>query len=317
MRVLITGMEGFVGSHLAEYALSQGAQVYGTILDLTCQENLASLKGLKKYQLDICDFEKTSKLIRQIKPDSIFHLAAQSNVIASQNIAEETLKINILGNLNILEASRKLSKQAKILIIGSANEYGKVKLSELPIKENQALRPDNPYAVSKVCQDLMGVYYYKTYKLPIIIVRPFNHIGPRQSDSFVCSDFASQIAKIELRQQKPIIKVGNLSFKRDFTDVRDIVKAYWLAINKGKPGEVYNLGSGKVVAIKQILKYLLQMTNKSGIKIKVLNKKTRTKDNPTLIGDYKKIKKHTGWEPKIPLADTLQATLDYWRVKLS
>ncbi len=315
MRILITGMEGFVGSHLAEYALAKGAEVHGTIFPGAARTNLAGLRGIKTHPLDIREASGTSRLIRRLSPERIFHLAGQSNVFASTEMAEQTLSVNILGNLNILEAGRAAGQAPKVLVVGSANEYGRVRSRDLPIKESQPLNPGNPYAVSKVCQDIMGEYYHKTFKLHIIRVRPFNHIGPRQSPAFVCAAFARQIAEIEIGRQEPVIQVGHLEVRRDFTDVRDIVKAYWLALQKGRAGEVYNLGSGRAIMVKSLLNGLLVYSEKK-IKIHRMPGRVRKGENSAFYGDYSKFRRHTGWQPGIPLEQTLRDTLTYWRKKI-
>ncbi len=315
MRILITGMEGFVGSHLAEYALAKGAEVHGTIFPGAARTNLAGLRGIKTHPLDIRNASGTSRLIRRLSPERVFHLAGQSNVFASSEIAEQTLSVNILGNLNILEACRAAGQAPKVLVVGSANEYGRVRSRDLPLKEYHALNPGNPYGISKVCQDLMGEYYYKAYQLHVIRVRPFNHIGPRQSPAFVCADFARQIAEIEIGRQAPVIQVGHLEVRRDFTDVRDIVRGYWLALDKGRAGEVYNLGSGRAIMVKSLLNGLLAQSDKE-IKVHRMPGRVRKGENPAFYGDYSKFRRHTGWQPNIPMEQTLRDTLSYWRRKI-
>ncbi|UCH12385.1 MAG: GDP-mannose 4,6-dehydratase, partial [Candidatus Omnitrophota bacterium] len=221
---------------------------------------------------------------------------------------------NMIGEVNLFEALRSLKLNPRIIVAGSSEEYGFVIKSELPIKETHPLRPLSPYAVSKVGQDLLGYQYYKSYWLNVIRTRAFNHTGPRRGESFSCSNFAKQIALIEKKKQRPVIYVGNLNAKRDFTDVRDMVKGYWLVMQKGKPGEVYNICSGKAHTIKKALDILLSFA-KVPIKIKQAPSRMRPSDVPVLLGDCTKMKKLTGWKPTIPFKKTMEDLLNYWREK--
>ncbi len=314
MRVLITGITGFVGSHLADFLLKKGdIEIYGIERWRSKTENIEHIKNrIALMGCDIRDASSVKKLIEKIKPDKIFHLAAQSFVPTSWHAPQETLTTNIIGELNVFEAVRELEINPVIQIAGSSEEYGLVEEDELPVKETNPLRPLSPYAVSKVGQDLLGYQYYKSYGLNIIRTRGFNHCGPRRGEVFVCSDFAKQIAKIEKKKQEPVIHVGNLEAIRDFTDVRDMVKAYWLATEKGKPGEVYNICSGKGWKIKEVLNILLKLT-KEKIEIKEDPKRMRPSDVPVLVGDSTKFREATGWKPEIPFEKTLEDLLDYWR----
>ena len=314
MRVLITGITGFVGSHLADFLLEKGGiEVYGIERWRSRTENIEHIKDrINLMGCDIRDASSVKKLIEKIKPERIFHLAAQSFVPTSWHAPQETLTTNIIGELNIFEAVRELGVNPLTQIAGSSEEYGLVKKDELPVKETNPLRPLSPYAVSKVGQDLLGYQYYKSYGLNIICTRGFNHSGPRRGEVFVCSDFSKQIALIEKGKQKPVISVGNLEAIRDFTDVRDMVRAYWLATEKGKPGEVYNISSGKGYKIKEVLDILLRLS-KERIEIKQDPSRMRPSDVPVLIGDCKKFREATGWKPEIPFEKTLEDLLNYWR----
>lgn len=314
MKVLITGITGFVGSHLADFLLEKGGiEVYGIERWRSRTENIEHIKDkIKLTECDIRDASSVKKLIENLKPDKIFHLAAQSFVLTSWHAPQETLTTNIIGELNVFEAVRELGINPIIQIAGSSEEYGLVEEDELPVKEINPLRPLSPYAVSKVGQDLLGYQYYKSYGLNIIRTRGFNHTGPRRGEVFVCSDFAKQIVRIEKKIQKPVIHVGNLEAIRDFTDVRDMVKAYWLATEKGKPGEVYNICSGKGYKIKEVLDILLSLA-KEKIEIKKDPKRMRPSDVPVLVGDCKKFRETTGWKPEIPFEKTLKNLLNYWR----
>lgn len=317
MKILVTGITGFVGSHLAEYLLTKDdIEIYGIVRWRSDTENIEHIRDkLVLSECDIRDATSVRNEIEKVKPDRIFHLAAQSYVVSSWHAPRETLTTNILGELNIFESVRELKINPFIQIAGSSEEYGLVSVNELPVKETNLLHPLSPYAVSKVGQDLLGYQYYKSYGLNIIRTRAFNHTGPRRGEVFVCSNFAKQIAMIEKGKQKPIIYVGNLEARRDFTDVRDIVQAYWLALEKCKPGEVYNICSGRARAMKEVLDILLGLT-KQKIKIKQDPKRLRPSDVPVLEGDSSKFRELTGWKAEIPFEKTLEDLLNYWREKI-
>ena len=314
-KALITGIAGFAGSHLTEHLLGNGFSVYGYFHPHHPTENISHLRS--RIHLEACDIQETkslSKSIKAINPDLVFHLAAFSSTSESFKDPYNTFKNNVMGQLNLLEALVLLKSQAKILIIGSADEYGNIDKKNLPADEQTPLAPISPYAVSKVAQDMIGLQFYLHHRLNIVRVRPFNHIGPRQSTAFVVSAFASQIAQIE-SIGGGTIKVGSLNNRRDFTDVRDMVRAYLLALTKGIPGEVYNLGSGKAVKIADILKLMIKLS-KVKITIQIDKSRLHTQDIETIYCDFTKFKKQTGWQPKIPLLKTLSDTIDYERDKL-
>lgn len=317
MKVVITGIAGFVGSHLADFLLrKKGIKVYGIDRWPTRTDNIAHIKSkIHLIGCDLTDPFSTHYEIEKIKPDLIFHLAAQSFVPSSWHAPHDTLTTNIIGQLNIFESVRKLKLKTKIQIACSSEEYGLVHKNEIPIKETNPLRPLSPYAVSKVGQDLLGYQYFRSYKMFIVRTRGFNHTGPRRGENFVTSNFAKQIALIEKGKQRPIIKVGNLKAIRDFTDVRDMVRGYWLALQKGKPGEEYNICSGKGITIKNTLNLLLKLSKKN-IVVKQDPSRLRPSDVEILIGSYAKFKKQTGWEPRIPFEKTVEDILNYWREKV-
>ena len=320
MSILITGITGFVGSHLAEYCLTKkGAKVFGTVLSHHLGDELKRIEHIKnKIKLFECDLTNriaVEKVLSQARPDKIFHLAAQSFVPTSWESPEYTLYNNIMAELNIFEVVRQLKLDPIIHVPGSSEEYGLVKKNELKIKESNPLRPLSPYGVSKVAQEMLAYQYHQSYGLKTVITRAFNHEGPRRGKQFVTSAFASQIAAIEKGKQAPIMKVGNLEAWRDFSDVRDIVRAYWLATEKCRFGEPYNIGSGQVHQIKEVLSVLLSFSRVK-IKVKQDPKLMRSSDVPILQCDAAKFRRATGWKPQIPFKTTLKDTLDYWREEI-
>ncbi len=317
MKVIVTGITGFVGSHLAEFLLTQGGiEVHGLVRWRSKLDNIQPMVNrLNLHECDLRDAVSVRTIIEQIRPDRIFHLAAQSFVPTSWKAPTETLTTNIVGQVNLLEAVRTSGVQCSIQIAGSSEEYGMVLENEIPIREENPLRPLSPYAVSKVGQDLLGYQYYQSYKMPIVRTRGFNHSGPRRGDVFVESNFAKQIAAIEMGLQPPVISVGNLTARRDFTDVRDMVLGYWLALEKGKPGEVYNIASGKDYTIQRILDLLLGYSSVK-VKIETNPDRLRPSDVPILLGDSTKFRRATGWAPTIPFEKTLEDLLNYWRAEL-
>ncbi len=319
MKCLITGVAGFVGSHLVEFLLKQkNVEIVGVDRWYTKKDNLNHLLGQFEYlEFDMTDFSSVMKVLDKTRPEKIFHLAAQSFVPTSWNAPAETLNTNILGQLNIFEAVRQLKLDPWIQLACSSEEYGMVYPDEVPIKETNQLRPLSPYAVSKVAQDLLGYQYCQSYKLKTVRTRAFNHTGPRRGENFVTSNFAKQIAEIEKGKREPVISVGNLDAKRDFTDVRDIVRGYWLATEKCEPGEVYNICSNTTISIKDMLSTLIGFSKmKDQIKVKEDPTRLRPSDVMILYGDNSKFRKQTGWKPEIPFKQTMEDLLNYWREKI-
>jgi len=318
-RVLITGITGFAGSHLADYLLESqpGVEVCGTFRWRSPRENIEHIKDrISLHEADLRDARSVYKLLADVKPEAIFHLAAQSFVPTSWNAPDDTLTTNIRSQVNLFEAMLTLELDAVVQIACSSEEYGLVMPDEVPITEDNPLRPLSPYAVSKVAQDMLGYQYFRSYGLKAIRTRGFNHTGPRRGEVFVTSNFARQLAAIELGLQEPVIRVGNLEAVRDFTDVRDTVRAYWLAVTKGRPGEAYNIASGKGVTIRQLLDTLVELSTVEP-EIRVDPERLRPSDVEVLVGDSSKFRADTGWEPRIPLEQTLADTLDYWRRRLT
>jgi GDP-4-dehydro-6-deoxy-D-mannose reductase len=321
MRILITGITGFVGSYLAEYCLQKpSVKIFGTVLPESFDKELKKMKRMgTKIELIKCDLTKKDsvrKAILKVRPDKIFHLAGQSQVSLSFQSPEKTLFNNIISDLNIFEEVRKLKLNPVIVIAGSSEEYGLALKKELPIREDNPLRPLSPYAVSKIAQEKLAFQYNKSYGLKTVLMRFFNTEGPKRGQEFVTSSFAKQIAEIEKGKKAPIINVGNLDARRDFTDVRDVVVAYWLASEKCDFGETYNVCSGTARSIKSILTLLLRLSKEKNIKIKQDPTRMRPSDVPVILGDYSKFHKKTGWKPTISFEKTMEDSLNYWRENL-
>ncbi len=309
---LITGAGGFVGSHLCTYLLAHTDwHLTGTVYPNPVERQPEDTR-LRLRFADLRDPEAVRALVAEAEPTYIFHLAAQSFVPTSFADPWDTLENNIRGQLNLLESARRSGRQITMLVVGSNEEYGAPRPDELPFTEKSPLRPANPYAVSKVAQDFLGLQYYLAYNLPVVRVRPFNHTGPGQSSRFVIPAFASQIARIEAGLQPPVVKVGNLAAARDFTDVRDIVRAYHLAVTEGLPGDVYNLASGQARSIQEVLGSLLAYAQVP-IRVEVDPERYRPVDVPVAYGSAEKFRHVTGWSPQIPFEQTLRDVLEYWR----
>ncbi|MBI2074342.1 MAG: GDP-mannose 4,6-dehydratase [Candidatus Levybacteria bacterium] len=313
-KVLVTGISGFAGSHLAEYlVLNEDYDVSGTYLSDASLQNISSIKDkLNLIKIDLINTSGVNELIKSVKPDYLFHLAALTSPGDSFKNPIKTFTNNIAAQINILESVKKLELTARILIISSGDVYGMVAKEDLPVDEETRFMPTNPYAVSKITQDFLGLQYALSYKQNIIRVRPFNHIGPRQTEHFAVAAFSKKIAEIEKGKIEPVLYVGNLEAKRDFTDVRDTVRAYSLIVEEGKIGDVYNIGTGISYKIQDILEKLLSFA-KVKVEVKVDPNLFRPSDEQELICDSTKLRKLTMWEPTIPIDKTLKDTLDYWR----
>ncbi len=312
LKALITGISGFVGSHLAEYLLEvTDWDVAGTVFGP--YSNIAGLcDQLELYPAELSRLDVMAFVLEQAQPDVLFHLAAQPLVSASRRDPWGTLETNIRMQLNVLEGVAQVKPDCRVLVVGSSEEYGLVGPEDLPIDEDTPLRPMSAYAVSKVAQDLMGLQYHLTHKLYVVRVRPFNHIGPRQSVGFVAPDLASQIAAAELGLQPPAIKVGNLDARRDFSDVRDVVRAYVMLITEGEPGQVYNVGTGESRSIQELLDRLLAMSQVP-IEVDQDPRRMRPSDVPDAVCDASRIRERTGWQAMISFERSMQDILDYWR----
>ena len=316
VKVLITGITGFAGSYLAEYLLNQGHEVFGALRWRSRMENIEHFKNrLKLINIDLKDTHNVTSCLKSIQPDEIYHLAAQSFVPTSFEAPNETLTNNITTTVNVLEAMRSLPNSPKIHIAGSSEEYGMVFPHELPLTEASPLRPLSPYAVSKVATEKLALQYHRSYGIKAVVTRAFNHEGPRRGEVFVTSNFAKQIAEIEKGLKEPVIYVGNLEAQRDYSDVRDIIVAYHLSLQKCDFGEVYNVCSERSWKIQAVLDYLLSQS-KVKIRVETDPKRLRPSDVELLQGNCAKFKEKTGWQPKIPFEQTLMDTLDYWRQRV-
>ncbi len=317
MRVLVTGITGFAGSHLADFLVTRASvEVYGFARPSASRENLAgAVSKIRLVPCDMMDGPAVTNELKNIRPERIFHLAGQSWVPVSWQAPQDTLATNIHGELNLLEAVRGAGLDPLIHIVGSSEEYGSVLPQEIPIKETTRLNPLNPYGLSKVVQDLLGLQYYHRYKLKIVRTRSFQHIGPRQRETFVASDFAKQIAEIEKGKRPPVLSVGNLDIIRDFTDVRDIARAYWFCLEKGEVGEAYNICTGTGRKISEIAEFYLRHSRVK-CEIRKEPQRCRSSEAAVMIGDPEKFKRHTGWTPAVPFEQALTDVLSYWREKI-
>ena len=318
--VLITGITGFVGSHLADYILEEfpETKVVGLLRWWEPKDNIqhAVDKITLRYG-DVVDMPSLETILREEKPDVIFHLAAQSYVDFSFLAPITTLDTNVIGTANVLESIRKLKDSSgydPVVHIASSSEcYGQVKENEVPIKEDNPFRPASPYAVSKVAEDMLAFQYWVSWKIKTIRTRMFTHTGPRRGEVFAESNFAKQIAAIEAGVQEPVIKVGNLDSVRTFLDIRDAVYAYWLLVTKCSPGEAYNVGGKETMTVGEMLQKLISLSTTKNIEVKTDPARLRPSDVTLQIPSCDKFKEQTGWEPEIPFDKTLEDLLNYWR----
>ncbi len=344
MRVLITGITGMAGSFLAEYLVDHqpDVEVFGTFRWRSKLDNLQHLQDrgklnvldegqrvtddsiLQRYvkpgtvtvvDCELQDASAVRHVMRSIQPDRVFHLAAQSFVPTSWTAPAATLHNNVIGQVNVFEAVREARLDPVIHVAGSSEEYGLVYPDEAPIKESNPLRPLSPYAVSKVTQEALAIQYFRSYGLKTIVTRGFNHTGPRRGQVFVTSSFAKQIAQIEAGLQEPVLYVGDLDSRRDWTDTRDTVRAYWLAAERGTPGEVYNVGRGTCIRVGEMLDILLSHSS-AEIRVEQDPARMRPSDVALLWANVDKFRAATDWEPTIPFQKTMEDLLEYWRERV-
>lgn len=312
MNVLVTGAAGFVAGHLVEHlrVFWPEARIVG--LDRPRGAAVGPLPaGMRLLEIDLTDPEAAPGVFDVIVPDAIVHLAGQSSVHHSWLDPGGTLRTNILGIVHLLDAARKRALHPAVLVIGSADEYGIVSPDEMPLPETAPLRGVSPYAVSKAAQGFLALEF-RSSGMRIVRTRTFPHTGPGRGEAFAESSFARQIAEIEADLRPPVLEVGNLDAVRDYSDARDVVRAYALLLEKGHDGEVYNVSSGRGTSIRQILDILLSKA-KVSVEVRVDPARLRPSDIPALVGDNAKLREHTGWEPRIPLENTLGDLLEAWR----
>lgn len=311
MRYFLTGIAGFVGQHLAAHLVGRGEVVAGLALPESRRPEAGALK-VSIHEGDVCDPERLRALLKAFRPDRIVHLAARASVAASLQDPFGTFAVNAGGTVSLLEAAAAEAPGAQVLVIGSAEAYGEVGEESLPLTEDQPLRPLTPYGLSKVAAERVALFYARSRGLPVAITRAFNHTGPGQEPAFVCSDFARQIARIETGREHAVLRVGDLTPRRDFSDVRDVIRAYDLILEKGTPGEIYNVCSGRAWSIGEILDMLRRLASKP-IAVEADPTRGRSEDVPVLVGSFAKLEAATGWRPMIPLERTLTDLLDWWR----
>ena len=313
MRLFVTGAGGFVGGHLVDYFLTlPDPSVHAGVFLPPGQNPVLDSLPVAQHRIDLRDAAAVRAVLQDIQPDAVVHLAAMADVSQSFKDPWGTLENNIVCQLNVLQAVLALGLKARILVVSSAEIYGAAGGTGEPLDEDRPFLPANPYSVSKVTQDMLALQYFLSHAMPIIRARPFNHIGPRQSGGFVAADFASQIAAIEAGCQEPVMFVGNLAAERDFTDVRDVVRAYYLLLDKGEPGEAYNICSGKAYSIQYLLDTLLSFSTAT-IEVRPDPARMRPSDVPRRVGDASKLRRRTGWMPAIPFEQTLLDILNDWR----
>jgi len=309
VRVLITGVGGWTGGHLARYLLQMGHEVHGLI-------HKREPKGLKEVRFHRCDLteaHRVKEVIRAASPDCLFHLAAIRTAEPGQRWA--LFAVNVGGTLNVLEGVKALEKGCRVVVVGSSAAYGLIPPHENPIKEGTPFRPVTIYGVSKAVQDLLCYQYWASYSLAILRVRTFNQTGPGEREGLVCADLAKQVAEAELGLREPVLRVGNTKPRRDFTDVRDVVRGYWLVCQGGEPGQAYNLCSGQAHAVQEVVDILLSLS-RVPLKVEVEARRRRRDEIPLQIGDYSKLREATGWSPRIPFRQSLADLLEYWREKV-
>jgi len=316
-RVLVTGALGFVGVHLVDLLVGvPNLSVFGTGRRPPVADESADRGVVEYFVADLTDSTASDRIIQAARPDWVVHLAAQSCVAESWRDPSGTLLNNLLAQLNLLESIVRHAPAARVLVIGSSEEYGQIRPEDLPADEETPLRPDNPYAVSKVAQDYLALQFFLGRHLAVVRARPFNLLGPGQSDRFAIGSFARQIAEAEADIGPPVVTVGNLSARRDYTDVRDVVRAYWSLVQSGRAGEVYNVGGGGVHSVGEVLEALRRLSRRS-VDVVVDPTKLRPADAPEIAADAGRIRRELGWEPRIPFEESARDILDEWRRRVA
>jgi len=317
VRLLVSGAGGFVGGHLVELVRREApaTSVHG-VVQPHGSLGWSSSQGARIHEADLDDPAAAAAVIEEVRPDGIVHLAGQSSVHQSWLDPGGTLRTNVLGIVHLLDAARSASLRPAVLVVGSAEEYGPVTEAELPIREDAPLRPASPYAVSKVAQGALALLYGPAGGMRVVLTRTFHHTGPGRGEAFAESSFARQIAEIEQGLRPAVIEVGNLDAVRDFTDVRDVVRAYLLLLEKGDPGRAYNVCSGRGRRIRDILDLLLASSS-AKVEVRIDKERLRPADVPAQVGDPTRLRAATSWEPRIPLEETLRDLLADWRARVA
>ena len=314
MRSLVTGAAGFVGRHLTLHLKGLGHEVLGLVHPSEHHDGI-SLEGVDRIEAaDLLDDEALGGAVERLAPDAIYHLAAFSNPESSLTYARKTLETNILGTQNLLEAAKATGAAPKVLLVGSAQQYGRVDETAQPITEERDQKPLTPYSVSKASQELLGQRYFLSERLPVFWTRSFNHTGPGQADVYVCSSFARQVAEVEKGARSSEIQVGNLAARRDFLDVRDVARAYSAILERGQPGRAYNVCRGEAVSIQEVLDTLVELSSVN-VEVTVDPERYHALDAPLIVGDVTRLHGDTGWTPRFSLKQTLEDLLNDWRSK--
>lgn len=312
MRSLIIGATSFSGKYMCEFLQDKGQEFVGTVLKFT--EKTSKDIPYDLVEMDLRDLAAIVRVLKEVQPQYIFNFAAQSSVDLAWKNPGMTVEVNVNGALNLFQAIRQAQIDPTVILIGAGEEYGRVDFQQLPTSEAQRLAPGNIYAATKACQTMMAQIYHKAYGLKLIVARTFNIIGPGQSDHFAVSNFCHQAALIEKGELEPVLHVGNMNIERDFTDVRDVVRAYWMLAQNGTPGEVYNVGRSEAPALREIVEQIRRQLNVP-FSLVVDKERMRPLDTPAIQGSIEKIRDHVGWKPEILLKNTVQDMLNYWRAK--
>ncbi|CAA9240261.1 MAG: GDP-mannose 4,6-dehydratase [uncultured Chloroflexia bacterium] len=314
MRVLITGITGLIGSHLADHLIQHSEiEVYGFKRWRSSEANIRHLRPrVEMVEGDIEDAFSVATALERARPDRVFHLAAQSYPSESWQAPATTLQANVLGTLNVLEAARRIVPEARIHIAGSAAAYGLIRPDEVPIGEDRPLWPVSPYGVSKAAQEMLGYQAVRSYGQQVYLTRSFIHIGPRQDARPAAQTFARQIAEAEAGLRPAVVDAGNLETRRDFLDVQDAVRGMWAVVERGQPGEAYNLCSGRAPSIRELLDIYIRLAT-IPLEVRIDPARLRPADEPILLGDNHKVREATGWQPEVPLEESAQRILDHWR----
>ena len=314
-KIFITGINGFAGSHLAEHLLAESeAQIHGLVKEETNRGNISEFQdNLQLHTGNLLNRKKINAILKTVQPDRIYHLAGLANPDEASGSPEKAYRVNVLGQLHLLETLVELQLSPRVLVVGSAAEYGRPAKKELPLSESAPLEPVDNYGTTKSTQDLMGYQYQAAEELEIIRVRPFNHTGPRRPAEYVCSSFARQAVLIEAGKKSPIIRTGDLQKIRDFSDVRDVVRAYRLALEQGEAGEVYNICSNEPRRILDVLELILELSGLEREKIKIKSSKKEVTSCDEIYGSARKLMTQTGWSARIPFRRTMQDLINYWR----